>query len=359
MKKTLVYLVASVAVLMLTMPAFAEIEWSGNILAGIEKMDYGTDTTPSDKESDELQFSNIKLNLDVRADVCDGVVGVAQLRSVCTDCNVFKRCIYVEICDLLIPDGCIQIGRIELPLGAVANASKGANTMKNPLIFNSLLVDEMLLQAVDDGLLIKKTLGAVDCKLGITNGCDGDESCSAPGLQPKCKDTNGDKAITLNLSGDCPGVPGLTLAGTYYTNDMADVSGETDEVDKWIIDVAFASGLWKLAAAMGNEEIKTGDASSSEKTEIDYMMLELVYGNGTTPWWVAARYSTKEPDTSYSPTSSPDPKDDVERLELGAGYKLCDNAYLKIEYIDNDLDDEATELLQDYDGIKAIVNVNL
>ncbi|MEW6618655.1 MAG: porin [bacterium] len=352
MKKTLVYLVASLVVLMFTVPASATIEWSGQIMAGIEKMDYGTPTTPSGTVSDELQFSNIKLNLDVKADVCDGVVGVAQLRSTCEVCNVTKRCVYVEITDRIIPDASLQIGRVDLPLGAeYQKASENANTMHNPLIFNSVLADDMADFAIDDGLLMSKTMGGVDCKLGITNGYG---NCG----KRNCKDTNGEKAITLNLSGDCPAIPGLTLGATYHTDDCADQVNETDEGDLWIIDAAYASGLWKFAAALGNLEIKGGIANYIITDDIDYLVLELVYGNGETPWWVAARYSTKEPNTSLSGYSITDPKDDEERLELGAGYKLCDNAYLKIEYIDNEVDDNI-KYLDDYDGIKAIVNINL
>jgi len=330
---------------MFSVPAFADINWSGQILAGVEKMDYGTDTTPSDKVSDELQFSNIKLNLNVKADVCDKVAGVAELRAVCDKAEVTKRCVYAEITDLIIPDGSIKIGRVELPLGAeAARASKGANTMRNPLIFNSILADDMIAQFIDDGLLISKTLGPVTCKLGITNGYDGN------------KDTNRDKAITVNLSGDCPGVAGLSLAGTYYTNDAADQSGETDETTKWIADVAYKVNLLKLAASVGNEKLKRGT-----ETKTDYLVLEVAYGNGETPWWVGARYSTKKP-TTTKPT--PDPKDDEKRLELGAGYKLCKDAHLKIEYIDHKLKDDNAkasheELLKDYKGIKAVVNINL
>ncbi len=360
MKKTLTYLLASLVVVFVAMPAFAEIEWSGNIMTGIEKMDYGTATVPSDKESDETQFSNIKLNLDVKADVCDGVVGVAQLRSVCTDCKVFKRCIYVEITDLLIPDGSIQIGRVQLPLGAeLAKASEGANTMNNPLIFNSLLADNMEDLCVDDGLLITKVFESVTCKLGITNGCDSEE---IGGLQPACKDTNSDKAMTLNFSGDCPAVEGLSLAGTYYTNDMADVTGATDEVTAWIVDVAYKTGLWKLAAALANVEGKYDETYNSEKTvetaDIDYLVLEMVYGNGETPWWVAVRQSEQDSSFSINPAISDITVKGIKqkRLELGVGYKLCDNAYLKAEYIKTELKDDKDNL-NDKDGIKAIVNV--
>jgi len=360
MKKSLGYLLASLLVLFVAMPAFAEIEWSGNIMAGIEKMDYGTPTLPGNDESDNLQFSNIKLNLDVKADVCEGVVGVAQLRAVSSSPGVTKRLVYMEISDPLIPAS-IQIGRIQLPLGAeLAKISEGANTMNNPLIFNSILADVMGDQAVDDGLLISKTLGPVNCKLGITNGYDSEDK--QEGLQPKCKDTNSDKALTLNLSGACPVVPGLTVGGTYYTNDAADSSGETDEIDKWIIDVAYTSGLLKLAAAIGNEEEKYDKSYSGHNTvetaDIDYLVLEAVYGNGETPWWVAARYSKDDPSLSISPAipGVTVKGSEQKRLELGLGYKVCENAYLKVEYIDSELKDNIKDL-DDKDGIKAIVNV--
>jgi predicted porin len=351
MKKTLIYLLASLVVLMFIVPASAQVEVSGNVMVGLESMDYGTATLPSDKESDELQFSNIKLNLDVKADVCEGVTAVAQLRSTCEECNVEKRCVYLEICDLLIPDACIQIGRIQLPLGLeLARASEGANTMDNPLIFNSLLADTMDTICVDDGLLISKTLGAVDCKLGITNGHDSDSM--KYGLQPGCLDKNSDKAITLNIAGDCAAVPGLKCGVTYYTNDAADENEETDEIDGWILDVGYEAGLLKLAASMANFEDKEGTAKTVETVEFDFLTFEVVYGNEETPWWVAARHSTEE----ITESPGPDDPDDEKRLELGIGYKLCEDAYLKVEYIDHEVDDNVDDL-NDYDGIKAIVNV--
>jgi hypothetical protein len=222
--------------------------------------------------------------------------------------------------------------------------------MDNPLIRNSILADDMDAQAVDDGLLISKTIGAVDCKLGITNGHDSDSN--KKGLQPACLDKNSDKAVTLNIAGDLAAVQGLKYGLTYYTNDAAYVTNATAEVTKWIIDVAYEAGLWKLAATMGNKETEKGFGGNITTVDTDYLALEVVCGNGKTPWWVAARHSTKEPVTS----PGPDPNDDETRLQLGVGYKLCEDAYLKVEYIDHEVDDNVDDL-NDYDGIKAIVNV--
>lgn len=355
MKKTIIYLVASFVVLMFTLPAYAEIEWSGNISAGVQNVE-GDD--PDTEEN--LEFTEAPLNLDLKADVADGVTANAEIRTYWD--LVWVKDAYLDLTNL-IPDASLLVGKIIFPLGKEGETlTDGADMMKNALIGNSVfteigsylgqfaLTDEeeatlenmnLTGEVVDYGIALKKTMGAVNCLLAVTNGNYYDIGA----------DNNSDKAIGLNLSGDVPGVEGLSLGASYVTNDAAG-EDETNESTDLVLDAGYKVGATNIGVTYASGELEYGPTGDEYKLEADGLGAELSYAV-TDDCSVALRYGKVD--------LSGDGEDFAEltKMQIGLTNKLADNAVFKVEYVDNACKEEGEDIKtdDDYDGIKAAVAV--
>ncbi|MDI6735998.1 MAG: porin [bacterium] len=331
MKKTLGYLLASLVVVFVAMPAFAEIEWSGNVAVGIENIDKAD---PLTKEN--LQFTDALVNLDVKAEIADGVTAVAQIRQ--ADSLLETRKVAVELSDL-IPNATLMVGRVVFPMGKEADSqTEGANMMKNAMIGNSALYDQGVTgQLVDYGMALKTTMGAVNCLLALTNGNVG-----------AARDNNSDKAMMIRLDGDVPAVEGLSLAASYMTNDAAATNAPKNETTNMVIDAAYAMDALTVGVTYGDGEKEVG----TTKTEKDCLAIEASYAMNDT-CSVAVRQSKVKISENSVDTC------EVTKLQVGINYKLADNTLLKVEYVDNKNKEKPTNLKTDadYDGIKAAIAV--
>ncbi len=349
MKKTLSYLVASLVVVFVAMPAFAGIEWSGNIAVGIEKTKYGVDKievpwtyrdetgtttgTSTEYAQDKLQFTDAKVNLDAKVEIADGVTVVAQIRQ---EWGLETRKVAVELSNL-IPNATLMVGKVVFPMGKEADSqTEGANMMKNVMIGDSALFDiELTGQIVDYGMALKTAMGAVNCLLAITNGNYGDSS-----------DNNSKKAIGLRLDGDVKAVPGLSLAASYGIHDATPSnSNETDKATGMVIDAGYVMDAFTLGVAYGDSELKEGAA----KIKVGGLSIEAIYAISDACSLAVRRSTVKADETDNF---------EVTKLQAGVNYKLADNTLFKLEYVDNKVDDKPNvKDFNDYKGIKAAVAV--
>ncbi len=338
MKKILGCLLASFVVLMFGLPAYAGVEVTGNICAGMSSVEDAVTTT-----EENLQFDNNWLNLNATAKVADGVTAVGQIRCKmtgdATSNTAWARSVQVEM-SKLIPNASLMVGRIELPIGKEgASMTKGAAMMKNAMIGDSALADNGITGApLDYGMAVKTTLSTVNCLAAITNGNSG-----------TIQDNNGDKNILLNLGSDIKAVPGLSLAASYMTNDAAG-NNATDETTKMVIDAAYAMKALTVGITYGNGETDTGNTGT--KTENSGLGCEVSY-TVNDACSVAVRYGKVDISTNEIDTA------EVTKIQLGCNYKLADNTLLKLEYVKNDRKEAGTDLdtAADYDGLKAAVAV--
>lgn len=335
MKKTFGCLLASLVVLMFGLPAYAGVNVTGNISAGMSSVEDAVTAT-----EENLQFDNVWLNLNTTAKVADGVTAVGQIRCRMagdgTANAAWVRAVYIEL-SKLIPNASLLVGRLEFPLGKEgASMTKGAFMLNNAMIDNSALADKGITGApLDYGIALKTKLSIVNCLFAITNGNKGTIS-----------DNNGAKNIIINLGSDIKAISGLSLATSYITNDAAGKNA-TDKATNMVVDVAYAIKALTVGITYAN-----GETDKGTKTETSGLGCEAKYAVNDA-CSVAVRYSKVDLFTAGKNTAK------ITKLQLGCNYKLAENTLFKLEYVKNDSKEAGIDLdtAADYDGIKAAVAV--
>lgn len=290
----------------------------------------------------------------------DGAAGTLGLGGRGNNQQVEVTDLFVEIKALDKPDVTLTIGSFDTPFGEeVGSLSNNADVGNNAMIQNSLFYAAYggnmgTLNTL--GVMAGLSAGIFDLTGAITNGTD--ESAN---------NSDGNYEFVASL-GVTP-LTGLRLAGSYVNSDDTEPSGFSGfgaKFDGWLGEAKydFSENAY-IKGYFG--EMTYGDENPATRDDVTVWMGEARYGQGR--WHLAARISGWDPDDADGSgvgmsTALPNPgrsiaqggiavvtDQEVQRIQIGAGYRLYDGLSLRAEWFQDDYDRPSSGRSTDVDGV--------
>ncbi len=359
--KTALLVIVSLLTVLLVVPATAQVSFEGHV-SGIFQDIEGEDWIAAGEWEDEPQergFSDLQFNLDITGEVAPGIDGFARVVAPFGGITAAYE-LYITHAALL-PMSELKFGQFELPFGdQTGRRSLIADVQSNNLIGNAVTD----LGAAQTGLEFSGHYQAMDWNLALTNGTTGSNFSD-----------DRDMAITVRAGGDI--FPGFRASGSFYTvshddptlnnfggpdfyanhgyrllGTIGDISPDlsnVEELDVWQLDLTYDLGLGGLTPL--ELYLNYGDIDN-DIGEANYLTFEGRY-DLTPASYLAVRWSQIDID----PDSDDDGK--VERLQVGLGHEISPGTLMKLEYVDQDVDDDLPPFIDvaKFSGILAELSV--
>lgn len=354
MKKISIVLSVIALFAIFVVPATAQVNFEGQISSRFQNIENDI--------SQEMGFNDTLFNLQVSGEITPGVDAFVELKSSTAgsqDVDVYEAYITYQN---LIEVGTIpvdaKIGRFQLDFGEQRKrGSNNASVQANSLIGNSL-IDPVGSQT---GLEISGGLMGTSWSFAMTNGTDESNFDENRGL-----------AINARAWGEL--FPGLTASASYYSvnNDSPVLTnfGENrfalegyelvgqgvnvapvlmaSEVNGLQLDFTYdlVTLNWPVELYMNYGSIDLTDEmmSGQEDIELEYMTFEGRY-NLTPASYIALRWSQVDVDVVDVVDG------EIDRLQLGVGYELAQNVLGKLEYVNQNVDNDIADEASEFDGV--------
>ncbi len=355
MKKLATFSIVALLAVGLALPAAAQIDFEGQVTGRFQDVE-GEEDPDWDDVDQEMGFNDALLNLQVYGDVAAGVDAFAEVQAKGASDTVDIYEAYLTHSEL-VPMTDLKVGQFELNFGNQRQrGSNNADVQANNLIGNAV-VDPT---AVQTGLELSGQYMGAAWSLAATNGTEGADF-----------DDDRDMALTAKVWGEL--MPGLSAAASYHTVDhdtdaesnfgLSDYASEgyyldgdlapgdsANEVDAWQLDLTYdLAEVGQPAELYANYGvIETDDGDEFER---EYFTVEGRYD--LTP---ASHLALRWSEVNLEPDDDDD--GDVERLQIGVGHELSPNTLAKLEYVDQDVDDDAGEYADKFDGIVGELSVS-
>lgn len=314
MRKIMTFMVALVFLGALALPAVAGVTVDGNVKA--EMLLTGTiEETDEDDIDKEMQFQNVKANLNFNGDVADGVKALVELRTgdVSADnTDISIRQALIELTNL-IPNAALRIGRLRIPF---AGSLESDDSMSNPLI-DGCMVSEM----TSEGPLVD---AGADCTMNFS-----DMFSATLGIFNGGQDIPDNDKLAFALQGVAKPMEALTVTGDYYTSDNTPVTtpaSPDNKVSAYEIIGQYQAEIASMITVKGIYGKVTTD-NGTTKPSTSYMGVQGSYDINDMIW-VAGRYVVADPDED----SGDDDDAKVTEMAIGGGYNLAENTKVKVQY---------------------------
>lgn len=330
--------------LLLALPARANINFDGNVASTLQNLD---SQTGGRSNNEKFGFGEARGNIHVYGDIATGVsaYGELLLRSGGTNqVDVGELYMTVQKWSQYLD---VKLGAYEVDFGNQhLNRSDNADVQSNPLIGNDLVEA----RAIQTGLELSGSSRRLAWAVGVTNGTRGADFQGHRGIALVGKlwanftnrfsgavsfytvdhSSNAADTSSSNLFAQVDGEPYEVSFGE--TQDPTGIQGQ--DVTAWQLDLAYDFTRTRFAVLGGQyfDNDNNGSDPGSPEQSFSYWALEASH-DFTRDFYLAARYSARSAGTLQDTSSNVNRGGDQMRYQVGAGYSVSDNSLAKLEYV--------------------------